>query len=722
MRKKRIKLKYKKERILLSEVLPYELPLIFSNRYFYRFLVKNRIVVNDNSIEWSADLGNDVLSILSVIFGVDYEKMIKNNNNPITSKKVDNYSIPFSFNIIHKPTTNRTLSIIHPLNQILMIDFYDKHKELILYLCNLDRFSIRYPNKEASYIYYRDRLHNSLLGSKSDNLELVFNEYENLRSFFSYKQYTNIYKFYDDYRWQRAEKKFSHLMKLDIQSCFDSIYTHSIAWAIGGGKQIYKENFKCSDVSFAFKWDKLMQKMNYNETNGIVIGPEFSRLFAEVIFQKIDCNIDKCLSIKWHWGSDFVCYRYVDDYFFFYNDEECKKDALSLFIENLKEYKLRISEEKSTDMIRPFLSNISMAKMRIDELIQEKMHFDGETKDKDEEDKDGDLGSKDEKIEIANLEKLLEVNNSLYINSLFINKSYKDILVSCNVEPKDVANYLLFKICRKLEVNLKKFDSSYRKMVLIRDLSTNQKVNKELLCLIKKREAMMSNFLINILEVVFFIYYSNPRINTTLRLINILNVIVLYLEGNYLYKNNVCKKFSNEIKEVVFKKIQEEITLVIKMSKTSKCIQIESLYLLIVLKQLRSKYHIEPLVFNDLVSGDKELNAISIIVFLYYFGNEMKYKYLKEIMMDNVKKKFDNIAKDKRQRYSELCILTLDLVACPYITEDDKKEITKQMGISQDQLKQMLQFFKKHKYMFTKWNGINLNKELSAKLSQEVYA
>lgn len=43
MRRKKIRLKYKKERVLFSDVLPYELPFIFSNRYFYRFLVKNGI-------------------------------------------------------------------------------------------------------------------------------------------------------------------------------------------------------------------------------------------------------------------------------------------------------------------------------------------------------------------------------------------------------------------------------------------------------------------------------------------------------------------------------------------------------------------------------------------------------------------------------------------------------------------------------------------------------
>lgn len=39
-RRKKIKLSYSKERVLFSDVLPYECPIIFSNRYLYRFLAK----------------------------------------------------------------------------------------------------------------------------------------------------------------------------------------------------------------------------------------------------------------------------------------------------------------------------------------------------------------------------------------------------------------------------------------------------------------------------------------------------------------------------------------------------------------------------------------------------------------------------------------------------------------------------------------------------------
>ena len=68
MRRKKIRLKYKKERVLLSDVLPYELPFIFSNRYFYRFLVKNGIRADEGCIVWNRDISDGALNILSFIY------------------------------------------------------------------------------------------------------------------------------------------------------------------------------------------------------------------------------------------------------------------------------------------------------------------------------------------------------------------------------------------------------------------------------------------------------------------------------------------------------------------------------------------------------------------------------------------------------------------------------------------------------------------------------
>jgi len=338
MSRKKIRLKYKKERVLFSDVLPYELPIIMSNRNFYRLLVRYGIHTEGEDLCWNADTPKEVLSLLKLYLGKDIENPLSGKQS-VSKKK----TIPFVYNILHKPTKTRQLAIVHPLNQIEMVEFYEQYKSLLLYYCSRSNFSIRYPQAVASYFYYRDRLHNELLGRKSDPVEMFFSEYENLRTYFSYKEYTNIYKFYESYRYQRAEKKYSHLVKFDVQACFDSIYTHSITWAINGGPSLYKDSFVGPDLSFGEKWDRLMENMNYGETNGIVIGPEFSRLFAEVILQFVDSRVEARLKKDGYINkSAYECYRYVDDHFLFYNDEEVKKKALSYYEEELKAFKIEI--------------------------------------------------------------------------------------------------------------------------------------------------------------------------------------------------------------------------------------------------------------------------------------------------------------------------------------------------------------------------------------------
>ena len=118
-------------------------------------------------------------------------------------------------------------------------------------------------------MFFNDQLHFKSKGGDDDFLELKGKEYENLKSFFTYKKYTNIYRFYEDYRYQRAEKKFNILYKFDITKCFDSIYTHSIVWALHN-KDIVKECIIKSKSTFGGKFDRFIQNANYGETNGII--------------------------------------------------------------------------------------------------------------------------------------------------------------------------------------------------------------------------------------------------------------------------------------------------------------------------------------------------------------------------------------------------------------------------------------------------------------------
>lgn len=191
MKKKRIKLRYKKERVVFSDVLPYELPITFTNRFFYRFLVKNEVEYEINPLDikkgklsWKPDISDGAKQVLAVLFGIDSYNIfcsteVINGKNECFVKHEP--KIPFTYRIMHKRGKYRELAVIHPADQIKMVSFYEKYKSLILYYCQQSRFSLRHPYAVACYFYYRDRLHHTLLGKRSDDLELYFNEYENLK-------------------------------------------------------------------------------------------------------------------------------------------------------------------------------------------------------------------------------------------------------------------------------------------------------------------------------------------------------------------------------------------------------------------------------------------------------------------------------------------------------------------------------------------------------------
>lgn len=727
-KRKKIKLRYKAERVLFSDVLPYELPVIFSNRYFYRFLIENEVKLENGNVKYKANAEQAVKDILMLMFDAPNERELQKCDMRRERLK----TIPFNFNILHKLTKARSLSVVHPANQIEMVAFYEKYKSLMLYYCNRDEFSLRHPKKVACYFYYRDKLHHQLLGRKADPLELFFHEYENLKSYFSYHRYTKIHKFYEDYLYQRAEKKFPHLLKFDVQSCFDSIYTHSIAWATNGGKDSYKQNFKPNDRTFGIEFDSVMERMNYNETNGIVIGPEFSRIFAEIIMQHIDCSVKKkLLEAGYRENVDYLCYRYVDDFFFFYNDEIVKDKALKLFDVEMKEYKLSISDSKTFKYDRPFITSLTIAKQNIDRLITEYLSFHDNKKGGDENEEEKEDVCDGDKEEMK-LEDALHNSNRLFFRSNRFIAKYKAIIKTTGVENKDVVNYALSRIEIKLLSVLKRYD------IIFKHLSKAvYEQNKEQECREKKQklEQMLSDYLVQITDISFFLYADCKRINTTLKLMNILNKIIIYLDNDYFPdKTTKIVRFTNVIRDTVFRNIQKEVDTVFRLSKYQEETPLETLFLLVTIKSLRDKYRINQDVidkylgieYDDVKMGSlkswPQMNALVIILLLYYYGNSEKYLKQRYGLNKIILEKFRKEPEPLRKKKAELVILLLDLMACPFLRSKDREKICGYMGVGGKKQKRIETYLKKKKYMFTRWTSVNLTKELGAKVSLEVYS
>lgn len=694
MRKKKIKINYSEERVVLSDVLPYETPLIFSNRYFYKFL-KNRSKTMIRKVSGSYTIFEDLL--------------FKNGN----------INRPFVFKTKHKESDFRELNVIHPKNQLDVTGFYKKYKSLIIYYCSISPFSIRKPTKVANFTFYNDLLHlrNEDNCLEHSAVEEENNEYENLKSFFAYQKYSNIHKFYESYQFHRSEKKFNHLLKIDVSKCFDSIYTHTSCWAIFN-KHIVKSNIDSSLDTFPGEFDKLMQTLNANETNGIVIGPEFSRIFAEIILQQIDKNIYENLwqgtdsQKKLLHKKDYEIFRYVDDYFVFYNTDDEKEIILKQFKLSLKEYKLYLNENKSIKYDKPIITEITLAKQRISDLFDNHLVL----KENYEED----------------------ILKNLYFSSNNVITRFKSIVKETNVDYKDIMNYSLAVLDNKTGKLIKKW--------------------KTLDNFDQKYQRQFEKGFLEILDVSFFLYSVAPRVNSTIKLCLILHKIINFLKKN---KTNLYKEpFAKHHKNNVFKKISDEIFLVLQKNKTQLNTPVESLYLLIALDQLGREYRLSPKnlcsYFNIEYSGTKpkiieELNYFNIVVLLFYIKDIQIYRDIKEELKIYILNKFEKRKIFDWKNETELVILLLDILTCPFLDDDSsyqksKIKLKKAQGKTTQQLKKYIieeknkrYTFKKslltilslkdnkigliesQKYWFIKWTNFDFGLELQAKRSQEVY-
>jgi hypothetical protein len=689
---KKLSPKARYQRPVATDILPFEVPPSFSNSGFFAFLKQLEVRISywegQKTVRWVAsdDRFDDAFQIMFRLT----EKSCENfrtftevhDGKHLTVREwkiASNWTIPFNFRISHKETEFRQLSVIHPQAQMFVAEFYHLHAPEILYHCSKSNFSIRFPKSVAKSVRYKDRLFYDRIGNSDDFIEEAGKEYEGSGSYFTYSKYSNIFKFYENYAYLNAERKFGYLYKLDVSSCFDSIYTHSIAWATLG-QEVAKENLSYLDTTFGGKFDRLLRELNRGETNGIVIGPEFSRVFAEVILQDVDRSLERVLLDEYGLlnRNDYEIFRYVDDYFVFCNREDIALYVKRHLSELLKHYKLTLSAEKSEVYERPIITPLTIAKNRISDCLAERIVTKVEQKSNPDGGDDIDYFS-------------------VRIQTKGLIVDFKSAIKESGVKYKDVLNYTLAAIERKVNFIFRKFKA-------------NHDAHKDY------RELVAA--MLGLLDFSTFIYAAQPRVNFTVRLTRIIATIV-----DNLHEVEV----ERDLKDRVFKFIFDSINRHIKHTPHDRFHEVETLYLILALNKLGRGYRVPEQSIATFIgldisdSGDysfkRHMSYFSISVCLLYIKNQARYEKLREFLAAEIKKKFDD-----RRAYlhqdSELVIAALDLQCCPYISQGLKENIASRYGIEVSRVP-LLQRSAPH--WFTNWENFNLTRELDKKRAREVY-
>lgn len=318
---------------ILTDLLPVEISELFSFSQLYTFLLKK---------------GNQ--KILDALI-----QEIKQNKAQSSSRMFENgwSTKPLKYKILKGTDTMREMSVIQPfsaLNLFLFIECYQK--EILNYFEKHHDYSIRY-HKKSTDLYYKAKSGRVTQYFQDQSFRAGRGAIQQAGNYFKIGPFESINSFADSRVWRMCNFKYKYYAKLDYKACFDSIYTHAFTWIIERNVVDAKD---AVNSHLLVTIDRILQNINGRSSNGIVVGPEFSRMMAEVLLEHIDNVISISLSKEnIIYNVDYVAFRYVDDIFLFANQPQVIEQILSKYKMIGEQYLLRLNELKLTKGNTPCL-------------------------------------------------------------------------------------------------------------------------------------------------------------------------------------------------------------------------------------------------------------------------------------------------------------------------------------------------------------------------------
>lgn len=585
-----------KFRVLLTEVLPYELPLMLNNEAFYKNMLDEKLRC----------------LFMKVFNG---------------SVKPGDWTIPFDYNIKRMGgERSRKLSLMHPITQLDCVEHYAKYDEYMIHLCSRSPYSIRHIDKKAKCVFPpEETVDNGIPDDiKERPIEVDDDAIETrYRSYFKYEKYDLVYKFFESVDNLRLEQKYSHMLILDITGCFYHIYTHSIAWAVKG-KEIAKNNINKN--TFENDFDHLMQHSNYNETNGIIVGPEISRIFAEIILQAVDLAIMRQLKEQYGYslGRDYEIRRYVDDSYVYATSRKILEHVSAAYQEQLAYFKMDVNKSKLEFRERPFTTGVSDAKRLVNNMV-------GEFKGK-------------------------------YLNTGVDGQYAKEVGKEMSVFPFFVKQFR--SITHQFQLNYGSLNK-YTLTLLLRQIRNEMEAGR-----IPSRGLLTAY-----VEIAFYIFSLDMHTTASYRLCSILECLVRWSEKNT----------DETVGQELVNRYRREAKRVLDIYQTS-CLEmnlnLEVLNILITLNRLIGYKltigQLESLFGVKIDSGEgfDKLNYFQICTLLYIIENEVEYQPVKNFIENDIKRR---IASKRDLVKSEEVHLFFDVMTCPYLKKKVGMEIIKNM-------------------------------------------
>lgn len=642
-------------RTLVTDTLPGDVPIVVSNDGFYRNM-KSYASAHDHPDEFVRRL--------------------------LSPSKSIRYTIPYRYSISRPDNSPRLMSLMHPASQLAVTEFYRQNDHLICYYARKSKASIRSPKKIGSLFFVRGARSekNRLKSSGIDTVEIE-TSVSNPASYFSYRGYRRAFEFFNSAEYMRLEKAYQTMALADISKCFHSIYTHTMFWAIAD-RETAKDN--TSAHTFSNEFDRLMQSSNFNETNGICIGAEVSRIFAELILSEVDSRIIENLKNKGKiWKRDYEYRRYVDDYYVFSSNLSVNDEVISSISEELSRFNLHLNTQKTEIFQRPFITKKS--RMIVDANFVLDQFFNGFIK-----------------TPFKTTEGYVYPTRIWHSNAAL--RAFLDgIKASCYDNESgygEVANYVIGAIATRI----RSLVNGYDKAITDGDASADDYVSAIGL----------------LLEASFFFYSVSPSVASSLRVaqssIEAFNFFVQKIPDRKAFISEQIVRWTHQFMRSFDQRIE---------SSDERCVSLAVINILLVLGEMEDTQALVEKVIADFCESVGKFGYFEIVSMLFCVRNHSMFAPIKANLFDRAKALIRG-SRDLRID-AEAAMLALDVLACPYVTMDDRKSLLNEMRsmvnlpvLSNADALSAVQAFESAPW-FVKWGDANLLHMIRKKELSSVY-
>lgn len=329
---------------LLTDIMPVEVSELFSYGKFYEFLLSKQSEL-DKMINKMRNL------------------KAKSAETPFNGSTWGSWATtPLKYNILKGTDSSRELNLVQPLSAMNIYFFVECYqKEILDTLANNSCFSLRYHRKNTDLFYKRrNKKATEYFGKTAQKVDRGI--LQQTGAYFKIHKFNSVSSFTNSRLWQQSNFQFRYFAKIDYKSCFDSIYTHAYKWCI------VKDTVDSKDASNAnlhIVIDRVLQNINGRSSNGVIVGPEFSRMIAEILLQEIDVEVKRTLAEQGLIsGTDYRVFRYVDDLYIF-SQAQAHTDLIIKTIEAVAQtYLLKFNDLKYLKTETPVVLSSWLGKAR----------------------------------------------------------------------------------------------------------------------------------------------------------------------------------------------------------------------------------------------------------------------------------------------------------------------------------------------------------------------